>query len=231
MSTLRRKVGVVVVFSGFFLAVVVNLVLTVSRWEGQHQVSTDPIVISDSLDSDVQHSVDFTSISQFGVETFRGYITLMAMTGGASLILLWLEPDLRINQLAYAALALVGLFGTKVPGSPPRRDYNPLFFFWTVDHVVSSYVHVAACAVFLYVPLLRSIWWIYREHWGRRWIALYVLLFVINVGYGVAYLSGNSTLNSGTWTSLESVVYGGSFAVYALFGIRRLKDRDGYQRL
>lgn len=233
MSVFWWSAGVAA-FSAYGLAMLVQVAVVMFQTEGQHQASPDPLVVSASLDTTIESMVNSTSISQFAVETFSGYITVMFMTTGASVILCALEPDIWLNLVGYAALALVGLFGTKVPGNPPRRDYNPFFLLWTIDHNVTSQVHIAASAVFLYLPLLRTIWWLHRKRWGRRWMALYLLLFVISVGYGVAHVSVDSTkaLNPPTWFTLEIVAFGGSFFVFSLFGLRRkaLEDR-GYSRL
>jgi hypothetical protein len=238
VSSDQWKWGAVVCsFTMLFGAAVIELIALMLILQGQHLVSTDAIVWTGSPFTDVQAMVDVTSISTYGVETLCGYYLLLTMAIGAAWILVRLATCGEKkrnwgNIMGYAAVALVGFFGTQVPGSPPRRTSNP-FFIWSISDSITGPIHLAAAAVFLFVPLLCTLWTLFRE---KRWLwfGVYILLLIINAGYGIANLTVDSldTLSGGTRVALETVSFGGSWSVYSLHEIVELGESDdGYAPL
>jgi hypothetical protein len=243
--------AIVLAFSALFLAIFVEVGVVMLRLSGQHVVAQGDIIMMPSLYDTIQAMQDVQSISQFAVETVIGLVVVLVMTLGASFILLSMAlwPPLtrdRIwgNLLGYALVALVGVFGTTVPGAPPRRSYNTVLL-WAVPDSTTAPIHLTAAALFLFLPSLATIAWFVRHRkkpvWPRWrwWLALYALQLVIAAGYGIANLTvdSNTTLSAGAWLLLELTAFGSSFAVYALFELVRLNEAlgaaggTGYSRL
>ena len=220
------------VVAGFillYLSVFVELSVLMLQYRGQHVVDTNSTMIfSDSLATDVQSMQDVTSISTFAVETVRGLFTLLAMTSQAAVLLVAISascpgPPLWDNLVGYTVVVLVGVFLTGVPGDPPRRDYNPLFL-WTVDDAITEPIHIAAAAVFLFVPVIATIW---REWKSVGWRDLYLIVFIVNVGYCGALIAATydeSALFDGVWVILEIGSFGFTFCVYSAYEICRLSS-------
>lgn len=243
---LWRRLLVLLVYVSIFLAQNVQVAVLLLKYAGQHIVSPDPIVFSDSLDQDIEAMNDTTSISEFGVETLRGFAMLMTMSLGAAAILLWFalsgpkRPRNYGNLLGYALVALVGIFGDQLPGATPRRNYNPVFI-WTVASSTTDVIHLTSAAIFLFVPILATAWWLFeRRHQLSSlrlygWAACYAVVFCINVTYGAMALWAPQTdISRGGWFLWEISAFGCTFLVYAAFESWRMlvaRSHTGYSPL
>jgi hypothetical protein len=224
ISRVGRWYVVLLIYTALFLAINLEVASLLLKYNGQHIPTTDVIILSSSLDQDVESMNDTTSISQFGVETARGMVMLLFMTLGAAGILVGIsfsDPKRKRNWgnvIGYAAVALVGIFGDQLPGTTPRRNYN-IVLGWTVDSSITNVIHLTAAAIFLFVPIISTlIWWWKQPHPDWRWITLYVLLLCVNATYGAMDLfAQQSDMLRGEWYLFEMGSFGPTFLGCATF--------------
>lgn len=232
-----RLDALIALFLGFAVVYTVvygRIAVTFFQYRGQHfPYSNVSIILTGSLPTDVQSMVDVTSVSQFSVETVQGMYTLLLLTSETAALLTlvaWMTRDVDrrlwcINSSGYIAFALVGVFGTALPsadGNGPRRSYNP-FFGWEIDANTSQVFHVIAAVLFLFLPLLYTLWYLYHTPSFRRresFLGTYATLLCLNlafVGTQIASISDTGTTLDDIWIVIEMITFGATFVVYATF--------------
>jgi hypothetical protein len=217
------------------------LVVTLYEQRGHHLPYNGnvSIILTDSLANDIQASLDVTSESQYAAETVRGMLLVLATTAAMAV---WLtkaayearptqdSPAWQINVVGYISFIFVGLLATSPPsvdGLGPRRDYNP-FLIWTVDATVSLGLHTTAVVLFLFLPLLNTLRWLWRhrkEKPWHEWLIAYTVVLLINlafVGTQIASVYITGSVLDAIWIILEIFTLGCDWLLYSLFHLRLL---------
>lgn len=212
-----------------------QLVVVLYQERGQHDAYNGNVtmVLTDSLANDIRASFDVTSESQLAAESVRVMVLVLCSTAAMAA---WLTsamyaswdvmptPYRELNVVGYVAFVFVGVILTAPPsadGLGPRRDYNPLLIY-ELDAKVSQGFHVTAAVLFLFLPLLSTLVWLYRAESPDRVSGLvaYSTLLVVNlafVGTQIASLSVTGTLLNSIWVTLELTTLGSNWFVYSAF--------------
>jgi len=211
-----------------------QLVVVLYEERGQHDAYNGnvTVILTDSLTQDIRASVDVTSESQLATESVRVMLLVAYSTGAIAAWLtaaayaragLFAPRTLRVLVTGYVALAFVGLIPTAPPSSGglgPRRDYTP-FLVWQLDASVGQGFHIAAAVLFLFLPLLGALWWLWPQAPSRfrTWaLAAYGALLLLNVafvGTQIASVWVTGTDQDQGWLWAEVVTFGANWFVYS----------------